>query len=44
MERHSPGLEPAGSPVFIAQGTPDTTVRPDITKRFGEALAPKGCV
>jgi pimeloyl-ACP methyl ester carboxylesterase len=42
MEHNSPGQEPAGAPVFIAQGTADTTVRPDITKRFGEALCKQG--
>jgi acetyl esterase/lipase len=42
MERNSPGQVPAGAPVFIAQGTADTTVRPDITKRFGEALCAQG--
>ncbi len=42
MERNSPGQSPAGAPVFIAQGTADTTVRPDITKRFGEALCAQG--
>ena len=38
MEHNSPGQEPAGAPVFIAQGTADTTVNPEITTRFGEAL------
>jgi len=33
---------PAGAPVFIAQGSADTTVRPEITKRFGEALCKQG--
>jgi pimeloyl-ACP methyl ester carboxylesterase len=42
MEHNSPGQEAAGAPVFIAQGTADTTVRPDITKRFGEALCKQG--
>jgi acetyl esterase/lipase len=42
MLRNSPGQAPAGAPVFIAQGTADTTVRPDITKRFGEALCKQG--
>jgi acetyl esterase/lipase len=42
MVRNSPGQAPAGAPVFIAQGTADTTVRPDITKRFGEALCAQG--
>jgi alpha-beta hydrolase superfamily lysophospholipase len=42
MLNNSPGQAPAGAPVFIAQGTADTTVRPDITKRFGEALCKQG--
>jgi alpha-beta hydrolase superfamily lysophospholipase len=42
MARNSPGQSPAGAPVFIAQGTADTTVRPEITKRFGEALCKQG--
>ena len=42
MVRNSPGQAPAGAPVFIAQGTADTTVRPAITKRFGEALCAQG--
>lgn len=32
MLRHTPGQGPAGAPVFIAQGTADTTVNPEITK------------
>ena len=42
MRRNSPGQAPAGAPVFIAQGTADTTVHPEITKRFGEALCAQG--
>jgi pimeloyl-ACP methyl ester carboxylesterase len=42
MEHNSPGQEPAGAPVFIAQGTADTTVNPEITTRFGEALCAQG--
>ncbi len=42
MLRNTPGQEPAGAPVLIAQGTADTTVRPDITKQFGEALCKQG--
>lgn len=42
MLRNSPGQAAAGAPVFIAQGTADTTVRPEITKRFGEALCAQG--
>jgi acetyl esterase/lipase len=42
MLRNSPGQARAGAPVFIAQGTADTTVRPDITKRFAKALCAQG--
>ena len=38
MLHNSPGQAAAGAPVFIAQGTADTTVDPEVTKRFGEAL------
>ena len=30
------------APVLIAQGTADTTVRPQITKQFGEHLCKQG--
>ncbi len=42
MQRNTPGQSPAGAPVFIAQGTADTTVRPEITKQFGEVLCKQG--
>jgi len=42
MQHNTPGQAPAGAPVFIAQGTADTTVNPAITKRFGEALCAQG--
>jgi predicted esterase len=42
MLRNTPGQAPAGAPVLIAQGTADTTVHPDITKQFGEALCKQG--
>ena len=42
MVRNSPGQAPAGAPVFIAQGTADTTVDPQVTKRFAKALCAKG--
>ena len=42
MLRNTPGQAPAGAPVFIAQGTADTTVEPAITKRFAEALCAQG--
>jgi hypothetical protein len=42
MQRNTPGKSPAGAPVFIAQGSADTTVRPEITKQFGEVLCKQG--
>jgi acetyl esterase/lipase len=42
MVRNSPGRAPAGAPVFIAQGTADTTVNPQVTKRFAKALCAQG--
>ena len=42
MERNSPGQAPAGAPVFIAQGSADTTVNPQVTKRFAKHLCSQG--
>ena len=42
MLRNTPGQAQAGAPVFIAQGTADTTVRPDITVKFADALCKQG--
>ncbi len=42
MKRNSPGQAPAGAPVFLAQGTADTIVRPYITKQFGDVLCKQG--
>jgi acetyl esterase/lipase len=42
MLKNTPGQAPPGAPVFIAQGTADTTVRPEITKKFAEALCKRG--
>lgn len=42
MVHNSPGQAPAGAPVFIAQGTADTTVNPAVTKKFGETLCAQG--
>jgi acetyl esterase/lipase len=42
MEHNSPGQARAGAPVFIAQGTADTTVDPAVTKRFAETLCAQG--
>ena len=44
MKKNSPGQRPAGAPVFLAQGTADTIVRPYITKQFGKALCKQGAV
>ncbi len=42
MLRNTPGQAPAGAPVFIAQGTAETTVSPEITKKFAAALCRQG--
>jgi len=42
MQKNTPGQAPAGAPVFLAQGTADTTVRPEITKQFAELLCKQG--
>ena len=42
MLRNTPGQAPAGAPVFLAQGTADTTVLPEITKQFGDTLCKQG--
>jgi acetyl esterase/lipase len=42
MQRNTPGQAPAGAPVFLAQGSADTTVRPEVTKQFGEVLCKQG--
>jgi hypothetical protein len=42
MLKNSPGQAPAGAPVFLAQGTADTTVEPAITKQFGDHLCAQG--
>ncbi|MGB2932128.1 MAG: alpha/beta fold hydrolase [Methyloceanibacter sp.] len=42
MTHNTPGQAPAGAPVLLAQGTADTTVPFDVTKRFGEALCKQG--
>ena len=42
MVRNSPGQAPAGAPVFIAQGTADRTVDPQMMKRFAETLCKQG--
>ncbi len=42
MQRNTPGQLPPGAAVFLAQGSSDTTVRPEITKQFGEQLCKQG--
>ena len=42
MLRNTPGQAPAGAPVLLAQGTADTTVPFNVTRRFGEALCKQG--
>ena len=42
MKRNSPGQRRQSAPVFLAQGTADTIVRPYITKQFGKALCRQG--
>jgi acetyl esterase/lipase len=42
MQQNSPGNTAAGAPVFIAQGTADTTVRPAITLEFADRLCKAG--
>ena len=42
MQRNSPGDRRQPVPVFLAQGTADTIVRPAITKQFGDRLCSQG--
>jgi acetyl esterase/lipase len=42
MARNTPGQVRQHVPVFISQGTADTTVRPEITKQFAVALCKQG--
>ncbi len=42
MEQNSPGKLPQKAPVFIAQGTGDTTVNPAVTLRFAKQLCAAG--
>lgn len=42
MQRNSPGGRRQPVPVFLAQGTADTIVRPAITKQFGDTLCRQG--
>jgi alpha-beta hydrolase superfamily lysophospholipase len=42
MNENTPGNAPAGAPVFIAQGTADPVVRPEVTAEFVGILCGKG--
>ena len=42
MARNTPGQAPAGAPVFLAQGTADDVVRPQVTKQFADHLCRAG--
>jgi alpha-beta hydrolase superfamily lysophospholipase len=42
MRENTPGLAPAGAPVFLAQGTNDPVVRPRVTQQFMRLLCGKG--
>jgi len=42
MEKNSPGKTPPGVPVYLAQGTGDVTVDPNITVRFAKQLCASG--
>jgi acetyl esterase/lipase len=42
MLTNSPGHNPVSVPVFIAQGTADETVHPQITRRFADRLCRQG--
>jgi len=42
MVENTPGRAPAGGPVFIAQGTADPVVRPEVTAEFMRVLCGKG--
>ena len=42
MDRNTPGRARVGAPVFIAQGTADTTVYPSITRSFVSHLCRQG--
>lgn len=42
LARNRTGQAPAGAPVFLAQGTADKIVRPQVTFQFAQALCKKG--
>jgi len=42
LEQNSPGILPAAIPVFLAQGTDDVIIRPDVTKDYAAKLCGAG--
>jgi alpha-beta hydrolase superfamily lysophospholipase len=42
MTENTPGAMPAGTPVFLAQGTADPVVRPRVTQKYMRLLCGKG--
>ncbi|HEX5778545.1 MAG TPA: lipase family protein [Xanthobacteraceae bacterium] len=42
MDENTPGALPAGVPVFLAQGTADSVVRPGVTAQYMRVLCGKG--
>lgn len=42
LARNTPGVTPRGLPVYIAQGTSDTLVRPQVTRAYAQTLCRAG--
>jgi alpha-beta hydrolase superfamily lysophospholipase len=42
MAKNSPGAMPAGVPVFLAQGTNDRIVRPNVTQAYADRICARG--
>ncbi|WP_222876434.1 lipase family protein [Terrihabitans soli] len=42
MAKNSPGAMPSGVPVFLAQGTADTIVRPSVTQAYADRVCARG--
>ena len=42
LARNTPGVTPRGVPVYIAQGTSDTLVRPQVTRAYAQTLCRAG--
>jgi alpha-beta hydrolase superfamily lysophospholipase len=42
MAKNSPGVMPAGVPVFLAQGKSDTIVRPNVTQAYADRICARG--